>query len=58
MKFLISEQEKKLAKVPKDDQDSLKDSGTLFSGLFSEEGLIKKSDADDDANDDDVNSSF
>ena len=49
----------KLANVPKDDQDSLKDSGTLFSGLFSEEGIIKKSDDDDDDDaDNDVNSSF
>ena len=38
--------------VPKGAQDLSEDLGTLFCGLFSEEGVIKKSDDDDDDDDD------
>ena len=40
--------------VPKGAQDWSEDSGTLFCGLFSEVGKIKKSCDDDDDDDDDV----
>ena len=44
-------QRNKMTIVPRGAQDCSEDSGTLFCGLFSEEGVIRKSDDDDDDDD-------